>query len=165
MLKTIKLILILMIINVINSQIIALNNGRSWLYPCSVNKCLEPIQRCIEKKCIGEGQCFHCLIKENFKCESCSKEIFDENNLEKGELICLVNDPLQEKVCQLYCRGKYQNVGKCERNQQQIPRCLCENEKEETTTLKTTTVVTEIPKTTTVQINENPQCKYILFLF
>jgi hypothetical protein len=31
MLKTIKLILILMIINV--SQTIALNNGRNWLYP------------------------------------------------------------------------------------------------------------------------------------
>jgi hypothetical protein len=33
MFKTIKLTLILMIINVINSQIIALNNSRSWLYP------------------------------------------------------------------------------------------------------------------------------------
>jgi hypothetical protein len=79
------------------------------------------------------------------------------------EFICFVNDQLQEKVCQLYCRGKYQNGGKCERNQQQIPRCLCNNKEEETTT--TTTVVTEIPKTTTVQINENPECKYILFLF
>jgi hypothetical protein len=164
MLKTIKLILTLMIINVINSQIIALNNERSWLYPCAENKCLESIERCIEKKCIGEGQCYDCLNKENYKCKSCSKEIFNEINLEKVEFICLVNDPLQEKVCQLYCRGKYQNGGKCERNQQQIPRCLCNNKEEETTTT-TTTVVTEIPKTTIVQINENPECKYILFLF
>jgi hypothetical protein len=88
-----KLIIIFMIINVVNSQIIALNNGRSWLYPCAVNKCLESIERCIEKKCIGEGQCIHCLNK-----------------------VVL-------------------------------------------------TTVTEIPTTTTVQINENPQCKFIVFFF
>jgi hypothetical protein len=40
-----KLIITLMIINVINSQIKALNNDKSWLYPCAENKCLESIER------------------------------------------------------------------------------------------------------------------------
>jgi hypothetical protein len=126
MFKVIFIILINVII--INKQVIASNNGRSWLYPCTQGQCLDPIESCIRLNCVGVEQCSDCVTKESFTCKSCINEVFNKSNLVKGELICSINDPLQEKVCQMYCRGKFNDNGKCERNENQIPRCLCQTE-------------------------------------
>jgi hypothetical protein len=157
MFKSFQLIFILILINVIiidqvDNQILT-PIRRSWLYPCSEGQCSEPIRKCIEKNCSGEEQCINCVEKDSYTCRICVNEIFNKLNLVKGDLICSINDPLQERVCQIYCRGKYQDGGKCERNQNQIPRCQCQNK--ETTTEK----ITEMP-TTTVEYEKETKCKY-----
>jgi hypothetical protein len=168
-----KSILIIFInIITINQQVIASNNGRSWLYPCSQGQCLDPIESCLQTKCIGVEQCTDCVAKESFTCKSCINEVFNKLNLVKGELICSIDDPLQEKVCEMYCRGQFKNKSKCQRNENQIPRCLCFNDNEtitttskpSTTSTTTTTKVTETSKTTTIDNQKEIKCKYNLNL-
>jgi hypothetical protein len=123
-------LIILLNVIIINKQVIASNNGRSWLFPCSQGQCLDSIDKCLEKKCIGKKQCTDCVTKESFTCKSCISEVFNKLNLVKGEFICTINDQLQEKVCEMHCRGKFMIKSKCERNENKFDRCLCSNDNE-----------------------------------
>jgi hypothetical protein len=103
MFKSILITLINVII--VNKQVIASNNGRSWLYPCSQGQCLDPIDKCLQTNCIGEDQCIKCVKKESYTCKKCINEVFNKLNLVNGEFICSINDSLQEN-----------SKCKCERN-------------------------------------------------
>jgi hypothetical protein len=126
------------VINQVNNEQVSSINSRSWLYPCSEGECLNSIDKCVEEKCAGEIKCIDCVTKDRYACKTCIHEIFNGLNLVNGDLICSVDDKLQEKVCQMYCQGlTLNNKGKCERNQKQIPRCLCQDDEEMTTTIET----------------------------
>jgi hypothetical protein len=155
-----QILIILINVFIINNQVITSQNSRSWLYPCSEGQCLGPIESCLQKECIGVEQCTDCVTKESFTCKSCINELFNKLNLVNNELICSINDPLQEKVCEMYCRGKFMNKSKCERNENQISLCLCLNDKETTTaTLKPSTTLT------TKEINCKHTFKNFIFNF
>jgi hypothetical protein len=156
MFKSTQTSLILILINVIIiNKVIASNNGRSWLYACSEGDCSDAIGNCNQKNCLGQEDCIDCVTKDSFTCRTCVNEIFNKLNLIKGQLICSINDPLQVKVCEIYCRGKYEDGGKCERDQNQISRCLCQS-KDQISTEK----VTEMP-ITTVEHERQIECKHI----
>jgi hypothetical protein len=155
--KKMKIILILLlniIINEIKCELITSKANRSWLYPCAEAKCTDSIDACIEKKCLGRKQCTECIRDDDYDCTRCVNEIFSKLNLINGEFICFINDPLQEKACQLYCRGQFQINGKCERNEKQIPRCLCDDVKQTSTTALN-------PATTTNGIDGDIKCEKI----
>jgi hypothetical protein len=126
------MIFILILINIvfINTEILASNNGRNRFYPCSQGQRLTSIEKCIENKYSEEEKCINCATKDSYTCQICINEIFNELNLVNGELICSINELLQEKVCQMHCREKLKTKSKRDRNE--IPKCSRQTNKETT---------------------------------
>jgi hypothetical protein len=155
------LVIVILVNIIILKQAKSEISNRSWFHPCFAANCLYSIEKCIETNCLGNKQCIDCVTKNRFFCNSCANEVFNEANLFRGELVCSINDRLQESVCQLYCRGQFKNKGKCERSDKQIPRCLCNNEEVTTVKQLETTINTFMTTTTTTKIRDI-DCKYSL---
>ncbi|RMZ96870.1 WD40 repeat-containing, partial [Brachionus plicatilis] len=76
-------------------------------------------------------------------------------------LICDSGDPIQSKVCHLYCRGQFAESGKCVR-ENNLPICKCSSETGSSTT--DSSVTTQTIQSTTIS-QTNPlisSIKYIL---
>lgn len=103
------------------------NYSKHWLQSCGTNDCLSVINSCLD--CLGELQCKEC-IKNKPECITCSQDIFDKEHLENIQginyLLCDIYNPLQVKVCQIFCRGSYYSTGDCIRYEN-IPICKCNN--------------------------------------
>ncbi|CAF1079029.1 unnamed protein product [Brachionus calyciflorus] len=78
---------------------------------CASESCSKSLDIC--KFCYGERQCRQCITNFDSQCSQCVDFIYDKNNLlsinNDKYLLCDASDPLQTKICNIYCRG--QNVG------------------------------------------------------
>lgn len=121
-----------------------------WIATCTLNECSTALNTCIN--CFGERNCKSCITSAKADCSTCANDIYNKDELENiggnQYLICDNSDPIQQKVCHLFCRGQYLQTGFCVRIQN-IPVCQCMTDSPTTTTRpiesSTTTLVPTKP--------------------
>lgn len=106
-----------------------ISNSKYWLISCSLNDCSFAFNSCMN--CFGEQDCKICITLSQPECSLCADDIFNKDDMESlngnNYLICDSFDPIQEKVCHIYCRGKYKQYGQCVR-ENNFPICKCSSE-------------------------------------
>jgi hypothetical protein len=96
-----------------------------WIFSCSTNKCELALIECTTLNCSGNDECIKCVNNIDISCNQCIQQIYEPSSLVNDEFICTINSDLDNKVCEIFCRGQFYHKGKCLRNTQNIPRCLC----------------------------------------
>lgn len=103
--------------------------SKYWLISCSQSDCSFAFGSCLN--CFGEQDCKTCITLSKPECSLCADDIFNDDDMESVNgnkyLICDSFDPIQQKACQIYCRGKYQKSGQCVR-ENNFPICKCSAE-------------------------------------
>ncbi|RNA35749.1 hypothetical protein BpHYR1_036409, partial [Brachionus plicatilis] len=127
------------------------DNSRYWLISCTLSGCSFAFSSCMN--CYGERGCKSCISLSKPECSICADDIYNKDDLETIDgneyLICDPGDPIQSKVCHLYCRGQYAQSGQCVRVNN-LPICKCSSESGSSTTDSTvTTKITQPTYTTT----------------
>ncbi|RNA35750.1 WD-40 repeat-containing [Brachionus plicatilis] len=109
------------------------DNSRYWLISCTLSGCSFAFSSCMN--CYGERGCKSCISLSKPECSVCADDIYNKDDLETIDgneyLICDPGDPIQSKVCHLYCRGQYAQSGQCVRVNN-LPICKCSSESEST---------------------------------
>ncbi|RNA20441.1 hypothetical protein BpHYR1_053961 [Brachionus plicatilis] len=130
------------------------DNSRYWLISCTLSGCSFAFSSCMN--CYGERGCKSCIALSKPECAVCADDIFNKEDLEtingNQYLICDSQDPIQSKVCHLYCRGQFSQSGNCVR-ENNFPICKCSSESGSFTSDPTVTTQTQPPtySTTTLQ--------------
>ncbi|RNA20443.1 hypothetical protein BpHYR1_053963, partial [Brachionus plicatilis] len=97
-----------------------------WLISCTLSGCSFAFSSCMN--CYGERGCKSCIALSKPECAVCADDIFNKEDLEtingNQYMICDSQDPIQSKVCHLYCRGQFSQSGKCVR-ENNLPICKC----------------------------------------
>jgi hypothetical protein len=102
-------------------------------------KCYQIINNCAQQtECIGTKQCTQCVQNEYLKVEEIIKincnqlinTIYDPFELTNGQLSCNFNNNLnntlfEDKVCEIFCRGRHYKEGLCSNNS----KCDCKHKK------------------------------------
>ncbi|RNA28920.1 hypothetical protein BpHYR1_004450, partial [Brachionus plicatilis] len=125
------------------------DNSRYWLISCTLSGCSFAFSSCMN--CYGERGCKSCIALSKPECAVCADDIFNKEDLEtingNQYLICDSGDPIQSKVCHLYCRGQFAESGNCVR-ENNLPICKCSSETGSSTT--DSSVTTQTIQSTTI---------------
>lgn len=100
---------------------------KNWVDSCNSDRCRLALDEC-SATCNGISNCQLCLSSKDFMCTQCSLDVFNFlftyplNGV--NYLQCNQNDPIQNSVCNYYCRGQYKNNGEC-KTAQIVTVCMC----------------------------------------
>lgn len=102
--------------------------NKFWAQTCNAFSCQDAILNCVARGCVGKDKCTRCVTLSAPRCSPCIREIFDDNELINGNLVCDQNDDLQVFGCKIYCRGNNfaNNQGDCV-VENGLPVCKCTN--------------------------------------
>ncbi|CAF1039019.1 unnamed protein product [Brachionus calyciflorus] len=99
------------------TEALSVTNSKYWLLSCNLSGCSFAFSTCMT--CLGESGCKTCITLSKPDCSTCADDIFKKEYMVpifgKEYLVCDPSDPIQSKVCHIYCRGQFAQIGQCER--------------------------------------------------
>ena len=67
-------------------------------------RCEDVFQTCVDNRYVGKDQCQRCVTNVNKDCVRYVRDLFNENELVDGRLLCDPADPLQVNGCKIFWR-------------------------------------------------------------